>query len=268
MNRRRPPKRLFVIGDRDALSREISSAIEHKANGNTSAAARVARMRQPELHRLKNGQIGSIGRKAIEGLHRLVPPHRRAALQACLVSPAALEFIHANESWSTQSRRRFLERGGLGDTPAGRAVQSVLGWEFQRGLERDHLLRLCREEFPDLFERFERFLQQYAHSASRAKIAFDRILEPLLESRESGFVERSWEELTTAELRRDVKAGMDRERILLRRSPDLQRAQQQATRDPVDLIRLYGQLWDIRAFMGRSTHPLMRAYIQALRRQR
>jgi hypothetical protein len=135
-----------------------------------------------------------------------------------------------------------------------------------RVLEVEHVLATSRTEFPDEFTAFESFLVKQQASATRARIAFYRILEPLLEARESGFVERSWDELDRSELSRFIRAGMEREKILLRRSADTQRAQQQSSRDPVELVRLYGSLWDPRAFTGRRTHPLLKRYVSAQKR--
>src|SRR2546430_16840820 len=66
---------------------------------------------------------------------------------------------------------------------------------------------------------------------SRGDLAYVRILAPLLDATDSGLIERRWQELTDRELRRFVEAGMERERIMLDRSPDLQRAQEMASRE-------------------------------------
>ena len=266
MNKPGRRARLFAIANREALSGEINRAIEQRAFGNLSAAARLARMKQPELHRLAHGQIGSIGRRTIAALLRLVAADRRHRLEEALISPEASELLRAYDTWINGWSERFLERKDLGDTYVGRAIQRLPGWELQRVLEADHLLATAREECAGELRAFESFLVKQQASAKRAKIAFYRILEPLLESRESGFVERSWEELDRSELSRFIRAGIEREKILLRRSADTQRAQQQSSRDPVELVRLYGPLWDPRAFTGRRTHPLLRRYIADRRR--
>ena len=264
MNKPRHHTRLFAIVDQRTLVAEIKHAIKKRGDGNLSAAARLARMNQPELHRLAKGQIGAIGRNTIAALRRLIPPERHHLLEQSLISPETAELLSAFDEWRQRWEERFLWPKSLGDTYVGRAVQSVSEWDKQRLFEVEHLLRKCRQEFPEQFEKFDSFLVRQGHSRTRADMALYRIVEPLLESRASGFVERSWEELEISELRKFIESGIAREKILLRRSPDTQRAQQQAGRNPVDLVRLYGQLWDVRAFMGRRTHPLIQEYIQSL----
>jgi hypothetical protein len=266
MHKQRRGARLFAIADREALRAEINRAIEKRALGNLSAAARLARIGQPELHRLAHGQIGSISRRTIAALRRLVPADRRHHLEEALVSPEASELLRAYDTWTSDWKERFLERKDLGDTYVGRAIQRLPGWELLRVLEVEHVLATARTEFPDEFRAFESFLVKQQASGTRARIAFYRILEPLFEGRESGFVERSWDELDRSELSRFIRAGMEREKILLRRSADTQRAQQQSSRDPVELVRLYGSLWDPRAFTGRRTHPLLKRYVNARRK--
>lgn len=59
----------------------------------------------------------------------------------------------------------------------------------------------------------------------RGKVAQARVIGPLVEHVESGLVERDWRELSDQELTHFVKAGIERERILARRSPTLGRLQ-------------------------------------------
>jgi len=54
--------------------------------------------------------------------------------------------------------------------------------------------------------------------------AWERMLEPLLDAEETAFLERPWDELSEREKRSFVEASVVRERVLLRRDPDLQRA--------------------------------------------
>lgn len=98
------------------------------------------------------------------------------------------------------------------------------------------------------------------------ELAYMRIVAPLLDCRESGCIERRWEEMSDKELRRFIEAGLEREKLLLDRPPELQQAQRNAERDPLDFIALYGQLWDPRAFTGRTTNKLIARWVAHRRR--
>jgi hypothetical protein len=63
----------------------------------------------------------------------------------------------------------------------------------------------------------------------RQEVAVLRVIEPLLEASQSGYVERSWSELSAKERRDFIDAGIRRELILLDREPALARATRIAT---------------------------------------
>ncbi|WP_158508614.1 hypothetical protein [Gemmatirosa kalamazoonensis] len=73
------------------------------------------------------------------------------------------------------------------------------------------------------------------------------IVEPLLDGRCSGGIERLWEELSDEELYVFITAGFRRELILLNRAPDMQRARQVGAATPADL-RTHVPLWDATTF--------------------
>jgi hypothetical protein len=52
------------------------------------------------------------------------------------------------------------------------------------------------------------------------------MLEPLLDAEHSGFLDRTWEEIRKRDQRAFIEASVMRERILLRRLPDIQRARE------------------------------------------
>jgi hypothetical protein len=59
----------------------------------------------------------------------------------------------------------------------------------------------------------------------RIKTAIYRIYLPLLEAKRSGWIERAGHELSDKEFRRFVERGWEREKILLNRQGDIERAQ-------------------------------------------
>jgi hypothetical protein len=95
--------------------------------------------------------------------------------------------------------------------------------------QREEWLRYRSEEFSALMRRVDEVIP--AHSLTSPSglpylaVMWERILSPLLRWEESGFTERHWSELTDAELRRFVLAGIERECVLCNRSDDFSRAQ-------------------------------------------
>jgi len=79
---------------------------------------------------------------------------------------------------------------------------------------------LLRGPCASILKDFERALEQSGHTLARTMIARYRLVEPLLEAPESAFTERPWQELSTSEMRAYLRAGVEREMILLSRPDD------------------------------------------------
>jgi hypothetical protein len=91
------------------------------------------------------------------------------------------------------------------------------------------LARLCgylRKNHPSHWNPLERALDAVSYSNNRRVLSYIRVLGPLIEARDSAFVERCWSDLTDNELLQFVDAGITRERILLNRASDVDRAPQ------------------------------------------
>lgn len=166
-----------------------------------------------------------------------------------------------------QSRASLLSHATPPNTEVGRAISSLGDWEIQRVLEYHHLFSHVRARLSAIVIAFDKWLQRREHSKSRGDLAYLRTLTPLLDSRESGCIERRWEEISDKTLSRFIEAGIDREKILLDRPSELQQAQRNAERDPLDFVALYGQLWDQRAFTGRNTNKLIARWVARQRRK-
>ena len=101
--------------------------------------------------------------------------------------------------------------------------RSPLPWRLA---ERREILKHLKAQRPWVLNRFQSFLEKRGHLGARSDMAIARAVDPLLDGPESGFVERSWRDLSDDELARFVDAGLARERILLNRSPDVMRTQE------------------------------------------
>jgi hypothetical protein len=94
-----------------------------------------------------------------------------------------------------------------------------------RQSEREDLLKAVSNRCRRMLEDFRAFLDRFGHE-EQAELAIARILDPLVDAPESGFIQRSWRELSTGDLERFVRAGIVREKLLLSRSPYEMRSQE------------------------------------------
>lgn len=260
MSRGRPRTRIAIL-DRQRLGEALSTIIGATFNGKLTEAARVIGIERSLLSRLVSGSAGSLSVNDLSALRRALPREQFLPIERAVYPEHVIELLLAYDSWIAFERSRLLDRESMPDTLIVRALSTVLAWDSQRLLEYHHLRGVISEKFGDVVRKFDDFLISRRHFQDRGDLAYVRILAPLLDSLESGHIERRWQELSDRQFRAFVEAGIEREKILLDRSPDLQRAQEVAERDPLDLIALYGQLWDTRAFLGRNVHPLVQKWI-------
>jgi hypothetical protein len=119
-----------------------------------------------------------------------------------------------------------------------------------------------RREFLGLIARLEKLrpgaLNEFVaraidagHDQGRVALAVHRVFEPLLQVRASGYVEIGSEELTDAEYIRFITSGLQREKLLLKRSPDLnrlrdgdQRRKERTTRNLVDSANKFMRIFE------------------------
>ena len=67
-------------------------------------------------------------------------------------------------------------------------------------------------------------MKQRGFAPARLLVAHVRVVEPFLESAETGYIERLWNELDESEQAAFLRAGYKRAAILLSRADDLERA--------------------------------------------
>lgn len=260
MSRGRPRVRI-AIRDGARLANAIDELVQRDFEGNGVRAAVHIGIERSLLNRLRHGAARSLSTRDLKRLRAALPADQFFEIERSLVDQPTAEMLSAFDSWVRLEQERLLHRDYLPDTEVGRAMRSVPGWESQRLMEYQHVVTVIRQKCRSATEAFDNWLSRRGHFRLRADLAYARIIAPLLDSREAGSIERGWEELTDAELRRFVKAGIERERILLDRPPDLQRAQDNARRDPADFFALYGELWDPRVFTGARQSNLVRKWV-------
>lgn len=207
---------------------------------------------QPILSRLMHRQIAAIDERTARRMARLavrVGWDLGPDLAAATLTSEALDLQGVATGWVVERAERFPRRAedryllvdgelvlaseavrtapidgyaAMWDTPG---VAPLQGIEAYRWIEREALLeRVWRDpELRRLFREFTVWAKRRGFEMARIRLAWYTVVEPLLEHAESGFVERSWTELTPTELRAFMRAGLTRERILLKRDHTLQR---------------------------------------------
>jgi hypothetical protein len=259
MSKGRPRTRIDVL-NRQLLASVLREVVDAEFGGGISAAAQEIGLERSLLGRILSQKAKTISHDDLRTLRKKVSQKQFIEISRALYPAAVAELIRAFDKWVSAERDRILERD-LPDTPVGRALRTVSPWETQRLLEYQHLLDTAAAKFPDLIESFDDFLERRKHFQSRGNLAYLRVFAPLLDATDSGHVERGWRDLTDDELRRFVQAGMEREHILLDRTPDPERAQEISQIDPVELFALYGQQWDRRAFKAKHVDTLVHRWL-------
>jgi hypothetical protein len=239
MGRPRTQNGTYRIMDRDALAHELKRAVDRL--GSLRKAAKVTDGRSDKRKstwlRLINGELSSITQDTLNAIFELVPAQRHQRVMAALLPPAALELARAaREAQEAEiDRIQRLPRGQRwkvidGQMVVGRSDDLIpyrAGSHVQmhpREVEAQFLMLRARA-LPGCAHELDALCRAMDHDRQRIELAWLRIIAPLLCYRESAFVERSWQELTDAEFRQFVVAGIRREKILLTRPNDLRRAQ-------------------------------------------
>ena len=222
----RAKQRTFVIEDRPLLAREVMRIVKRKFRGNLSEAARSIGMSQPQLYRIAREQSGGMQSATLKKLGKLIPKDRHGVLDRAILTPPMLRclrqyygFYEGARSESHWKRRRFI-------VPTRLRPPSDKQFAKKLRSERATLWRHLKEKFPYEFRSLDRFGQERGHDPTRVAIAYEAVVEPLLLGPLTGGIERDWRELSEGEMVRFLRAGIARERIMLNRSPDIQRAQQ------------------------------------------
>lgn len=222
----RAKQRAFVIEDRPLLAREVMRIVKREFEGNLSEAARSIGMSQPQLYRIAREQSGGMQSATLKKLVKLMPEASRGVLDRAILTPQArsrlrryYDFYEGARSESHWKRRRII-------APIRLRPPSRKQFAKKMRSERDVLWRHLKEKFPYEFRSLERIGKERGHDPTRVGFAWEAVVEPLLLGPLTGGIERDWRELSDTEMVRFIRAGIAREKIVLNRSPDIQRAQQ------------------------------------------
>lgn len=215
------------IIDPELLASALEGEIQEQFDGVLAKAARKWDLPERTLRRLVQPRFGSRraalwARRSIrEGVYRKlrrVLKRDRDFWRRVVLEPDALPRFAIYHAWIRETRRRIVA-----ETYLDRAVSNVLPPQDSdyRSEQRDVLWALIAAYRPHVRNEIEQLALK--HTAERLELAIDRIVEPLLDARRSGFVELDWRELSREKFDQFIDCGWTRERLLLERDDDLRR---------------------------------------------
>jgi hypothetical protein len=235
-----PPGRYWPIHDKPGLRQVLERTIKERGfEGAPSRAASELGVDQSLLSRLLHEQSDHISQKNFADLIGFVLdeeqlPHTDSASNErynsllLTIQPVELSTLVGSEArWYGATMRAASEGTGI------RWVRTARGFEARdiidsdgggsfRDRERDALWKFVCARFPATEAEAERLFAALPSDAiGYARIIKIRVLDVLLNSSESGFVELSWRELKDNEpetIEKVVSLGLRRERELLRRT--------------------------------------------------
>lgn len=196
--------------------------------GTQAATSRATGIQQSQLSRLASGRLSEMGLGQFERLAKQFSAQERSRVAPAFFSRQAQLALRTYEEWTARTvhrlgriddtRKRVSTRARKGDKPD---LPMRHGERSVRALHKEVMT-----SFPWLYN--ELLTEANAHKVGRIRfnLALLRVIEPLLEHAPSGFIERSWRELSSDELRNFVELGIQREIILFARSSDFLRAQE------------------------------------------
>lgn len=223
--------REYQIHDRKALAAVLVEAVTQRHGGNYSAAAKSSGIPNSTLQRYREERGPAVRRETLEKLLALVGRSRSLRLSDAVLSPSARAALEDYDTWLKQETRAARLGSTLsvrlsGSAKVGSAEHKrLVNDAADRVIAIDRLLSSLRKRYPGDWKRLEKRLTTGRHDKARARLAFLRVVAPLLDTEDTGYIERAWHELSAEELHDFVRAGITREIVLLGRESDIRRAQ-------------------------------------------
>jgi hypothetical protein len=234
----------------------IRREVDERFDGDLSKAAEAAGLSTSTLKRLAAGRSKRITTPTLRGLHTLLP-RNQDQWGSFVYDGQSLLRIRDYHRW------QILTSGYLsGRLPISGFDASHQGYDHNH-LTRDRVILLNRiaTTSPEVATGLLALSQSGRYFIGRIEVAALRIIEPLCQAVSSGQVERKHDELSDDEFRRFVKAGFDRELILLDRDSDVGRLQHLADlktdepREPRGVARALLDLIDGQHSIAQTTTP-------------
>lgn len=255
--------KLAQLSNPQLLAELLRAKIDADFGGSLNKAAKASGVSQPTLYRRvvgvprRQGQIPQLSKSPIsrDTLSKLLAFLGDAASGKAIdavMSPRASELVVQNDKWNKRFQADVID-DSLDERIRAVSPEDGPIWKG-RLVEFRRLWTRLAEELPDVYtDIFKVFdvrrgfaKQRSGRSRQRRSgiqivrftTAVYRIFLPLLEAKESGWIERRGHELSRSEFRHFVECGWKREKILLSRAGDLQRAQRSPSLQALALAAL------------------------------
>jgi hypothetical protein len=202
------------------LAAEIRRQVDRDFEGNLSRAATTVGLPTSTLSRLANGRSTRISNITLRGLHSLLRTDRDRWGSFIYAGDALLR-LRDYHVWQV-STSAYLN----GKLPVSGFEQRHAAFDHNRLMvDRMRLLNRIAMICPEISSGLLALSRSGQYFVDRIELAALRIIDPLCQRAFSGQVEIHHSELSDDEFRRFVKAGFDRELILLDRESDVARIQ-------------------------------------------
>lgn len=222
----RSPRRVasdtLPIQDRERLAKFVSRLVA--PFGSQRLASRALGIPQTQISRMLNRELGELARQNVRRLIALVGPTERRTLARVFTMPSPGRLRRVYLAWIQEQlaiasrgtpRRWYRTLHGISDEVRHPAVVG----NSDRDAERKALWRYVQELDPAFVRDVDAALGKVRDRGYR-ELALVRILDPLINGPDSGFIEPSWREWRKDEkgrnrLKRFIRLGVNRERLLL-----------------------------------------------------
>ncbi|MBA2458906.1 MAG: hypothetical protein H0V43_08130 [Gemmatimonadales bacterium] len=214
----------YPIQDAKVLRALTEKLVEHYGQGSLRKAAKKIGLTQPTLYRLHEGVTRHASQTTMRQLESAIltmnKQLHKQLLLAVMPNRALWLFRRGFTAWCLERQSRLVRRRGQNwHRERGKSPRPSREQWRRSGPSADltSTYEQARRECPDVFKRFERFVDRKGIPLERCKVALVRIVEPLAETSASAFFEPRWIDLSPRQRRQFLEAGRRREEILLSR---------------------------------------------------
>lgn len=203
-------------------------------------------IKQDKFSKLRNGKRKCVTASTYNTLRRLLPADRQKRLALAFERSGSGAMKERYGRWLVRSTKRILVGTGLPWQWNAGSVRQLPeeGWRGRAGTREGELKAawaILDEWTGGQIRRFRVEHLKRGHSEARVTLAVYRTIAPLIEASDAAFVERHLHEMSVSELTTFVKCGLQREKLLLKRPPDIVRLQEVARLDREEFKKSFGR---------------------------
>jgi hypothetical protein len=206
----------------ERLAEAIEREIAERFGGNRHEAAAQSGLSVIWLGRFLDPltRPRSVQPAVFEALGRFFVGRRRLVAIDCFFPDGTSELLNRYGEWLRESLVRSANGGGVwvemhGAEPSVVKAERDADGLTQRDHEREALWAEVQRAHSAIAERLENLFVNRTPIPARLELAKRRVLDPLIESAESGFIEPSWRHMRRADVHAVLMLGLEREEVLV-----------------------------------------------------